>query len=207
MSYNVEKCLVLLYTQPDECPGGQVSRNHYAIVGFDKLGHFFVFVFYNTYYQFIKLLNQKIDVLIPIQIRQAVTDELKKSVERSKDTDYLYQLLYTASYSHFLELIKIDDDVKRNFYELLILKTTPNVKELQRQINTLTFERLGFSGNHKTAFEQIKSKIKPELSSDIVKTHYFFEFLEINYPQLIGGLLGSVTIMPNLEWHYLNIFK
>jgi hypothetical protein len=91
----------VLYTQPDECPGGRASRNHFPTYGFDEPGHFFVFVFYNTYYQFIELLNQKIDVLIPIQIRQSLndefklfdieqtsirqtpSDELKKSIERS----------------------------------------------------------------------------------------------------------------------------
>jgi len=49
----------------------------------------------------------------------------------------------------------------------------------------LTFERLGLTGNYQSSFEQVKLKIKPEQSSDIVKSHYFFEFLEINYPQLI----------------------
>lgn len=159
--------------------------------------------FYKVYYQIIDLLNQKIDILLPLQIRQTVsdefksfvfeqnsirqslTDELKESLINQEDTDYLFRLICNASFTHFVELIKIEDHTKRRFYELLILKTTPNVKELQRQINTLTFERLGLSGNYQSVFEQIQLKIKPEQSSDIVKTHYFFEFLEINYPQLI----------------------
>jgi len=159
--------------------------------------------FYKVYYQFRVLLNKKIDILIPIQIRQTVTDEfrtfdieqdsirqtasdeLKETTKHQKNIDYHYQLLSSASYSHFIELSKIEDDVKRNFYELLILKTTPSLKELQRQINTMTFERLGLTGNYQSSFEQVKLKIKPEQSADIVKSHYFFEFLEINYPQLI----------------------
>jgi predicted nuclease of restriction endonuclease-like (RecB) superfamily len=159
--------------------------------------------FYKTYYQFIALFNNKIDNLIPVQIRQSLTDEfiyfdmnetlirqslsdeLKESTYDKEDTEYLYNLINTASFTHFVELLKIEDHSKRKFYELLILKTTTNVRELQRQINTLTFERLGLSGNYKKVFEQIQLKIKPEQSRDIVKTHYFFEFLEINYPQLI----------------------
>jgi predicted nuclease of restriction endonuclease-like (RecB) superfamily len=84
-----------------------------------------------------------------------------------------------------VELIKISDEVKRSFYELLILKTQPNIRELRRQIQTLSYERLGFSQVKEIAFEQIEQKITPELSSDIVKSHYFFEFLHINQPQLI----------------------
>lgn len=159
--------------------------------------------FYKVYHQIIDLVNQKFDTLIPLPIRQTVSDELKsiayeqnrirqtlsdeliEAKNYQKDANYLYQLLCTASYSHFIELLKIEDEVKRKFYELLILKTTPNVRELQRQINSLTFERLGLSGNYQPSFEQIKHKINPGQSSDIVKSHYFFEFLGINYPQFI----------------------
>ena len=50
-----------------------------------------------------------------------------------------------ASFSHLVELIKIDDVLKRTFYELLIIKTTPSVRELRRAINTLSYERTGLS--------------------------------------------------------------
>jgi len=139
----------------------------------------------SLYYQIIDLLNQKIDILLPLQIRQTVSDEFKSFVFKQnsirqlstdeliesrinqEDTDYLYRLICNASFTHFVELIKIDDHTKRRFYELLILKTTPNVKELQRQINTLTFERLGLSGNYQSSFEQIQLRIKPEQSQDL----------------------------------------
>jgi predicted nuclease of restriction endonuclease-like (RecB) superfamily len=113
-------------------------------------------------------------------IRQSLSDESIKE----KD-DYFLKLLQSTSFSHFTELIKIDDHPKRRFYELLILKTTLSVRELQRQIQTLTYERFGLSQNKDVAFDQIQQKIIPEQSTDIVKSHYFFEFLDIKYPYLI----------------------
>lgn len=94
-------------------------------------------------------------------------------------------MLFSISYSHFVELIKITDDMKRKYYELLIVKTHSSVKELKRQIATLSYERIGLSKDKEIAFEQIKQKIVPERTGDIVKSHYIFEFLGINHPGLI----------------------
>jgi len=113
-------------------------------------------------------------------IRQSVTDEFAHAI-----SDYQLRLVKSTSFTHFVELIKIEDPTKRKFYELLILKTTPSVRELIRSIETLTYERFGLSGNKETAFEQIQRKIEPAMTTDIVKSHYFFEFLEINHPKLI----------------------
>jgi predicted nuclease of restriction endonuclease-like (RecB) superfamily len=82
-------------------------------------------------------------------------------------------------------LIKIAEPAKRQFYELFILKTTPSFRELQRAIRTLTYERFGLSGGKERTFQQILSKIQPSQSQDIIKSHYFFDFLDINHPHLI----------------------
>jgi predicted nuclease of restriction endonuclease-like (RecB) superfamily len=66
---------------------------------------------------------------------------------------------------------------KIKFYELLILKTTPSVKKLQRHINTLAYERLGLSNDVELSFDQMQQKIEPEQALDAVKSVYFFDFL------------------------------
>ena len=117
----------------------------------------------------LQIADNKVNV-----IRQSATDELE-----SYENSYLFSLIQTTSFTHFAELIQITDATKRKFYELLILKTTPSVKQLQRHIATLTFERVGFSQNTELAFAELKQKITPEQSSDIVKSHYFFNFLNL----------------------------
>ncbi len=94
-------------------------------------------------------------------------------------------LLTAASFHHFTELIKIEEPVKRRFYELIILKTTPSVRELRRQIETLTYERVNLSNDPVEAFNELISSIVPENSNQLVKSHYFFEFLNIHNPELI----------------------
>jgi predicted nuclease of restriction endonuclease-like (RecB) superfamily len=100
--------------------------------------------------------------------------------EKANSQPHLRELLQSASFSHFVELIKIDDPVKRQYYELLILKTTPSVRELRRQIETLSFERLGMSGNTALAFEDMARKISPQRPADMIRSHYVFDFLGLS---------------------------
>lgn len=159
--------------------------------------------FYLTYPQILGTTSKELQKLLPAQIRQTLSDEFQQIDNKEdgirqtlsdefkvdpideKNIAYLPKLLLATSFSHFVELIKIEDPIKRKFYELLILKTTPSVSELQRQIQTLCFERLGLSELTESSFEHLQQKIVPEQSSDIIKSHYFFEFLNINNPQII----------------------
>ena len=140
--------------------------------------------FYNTYPEIKEILFSKTNNLLPLAIRQSLTDELhlldnESSIIRQSPTDelklspkkkpdndfvnnsyFILTLIQQTSFTHFTELIKIENPTKRKFFELLILKTTPNVRELQRQINTLAFERVGLSENCGLAFEQLQRKIE-----------------------------------------------
>ncbi len=120
-----------------------------------------------------------------ITIRQSLTDEFGSNLPKSKSSEiyfdqtnpaYLLTLIQQASFTHFAELIKITDVNKRRFFELLIIKTTPNVKELQRQINTLSFERVGLSKNTDIAYNQLLSKIEPEKATDAIKSIFSSTF-------------------------------
>ena len=154
--------------------------------------------FYCAYPQILGLLSQEFKSIVSTtilgtlsqksQINQSVKNELFINTDVTNSnlkTDKIETLFLSTSYSHFVELIKIDDPTKRKFYELLILKTTPSVKELQRQINTLTFERLGLTDNKTIGFQELQRKIIPENKEDVIKSHYFFEFLNIKNTHLV----------------------
>jgi predicted nuclease of restriction endonuclease-like (RecB) superfamily len=155
--------------------------------------------FYVVYPEIFETLTPEYHNLIPVEIRQTLSDEfqftdnkvdmirqtLSDEFESLNNSNYLQRLLLSCSFSHIVELIKLEEQTKRKFYELLILQSTPSVRELQGQINALTYERLGLSQNKERAMEQIRNKITPEQNIDLVKSHYFFEFLNLNQPQLI----------------------
>ena len=53
------------------------------------------------------------------------------------------KLISSISFSHFIELMKIDNPVKRMYYEMLTIQTGLSVRELRRQIGALSYERVG----------------------------------------------------------------
>jgi predicted nuclease of restriction endonuclease-like (RecB) superfamily len=159
--------------------------------------------FYNTYPQILGLITQEFKNVLPADF---LPENAEKSILglptqelQNEDLKHISNIFQTISYTHFTELIKIDDSTKRRFYELLILKTQPSVKELKRQIDTLTFERVGLSENHKNSFDEVAKKIQPQQATDLVKSHYFFEFLNVGQPHLIEETELEQALVSHLQ--------
>lgn len=86
------------------------------------------------------------------------------------------------SWSHYCELMIIQDKDKRNFYEKECINSNWGVRELQRQLDTSLFERLLLSdgkANKEKVLELSKEGQIISKPSDIVKQPYVFEFLGI----------------------------
>jgi hypothetical protein len=91
--------------------------------------------------------------------------------------DYYQQLFQALAWSHFLELSRLDDRLKRSFYELEAVKSRWSIRELKRQVNNLLYERVGLSKDRAGVLalaEQGKLLDTPE---SIVRDPYFLEFL------------------------------
>jgi len=96
------------------------------------------------------------------------------------------KLLSNLSFSHFVELIKIKDPLKRAYYEIEAIKGVWSVRELKRQINSLSYERSAAADDPQFLSKQLglsSEKITPD---QLIKTPYVFDFL--NLPD---GILGS----------------
>ncbi|MCY7420807.1 MAG: PDDEXK nuclease domain-containing protein, partial [Chitinophagaceae bacterium] len=109
------------------------------------------------------------------------------------------KVIFSISYTHLTELIKIDDLLKRRYYEYLIITTQPAVKELKRQIHSLSFERLGLSADKTIAFKQLKQKIEPTTTNDLIKSHYFFDFLNLPASSMIGECHLEQALIEHLQ--------
>lgn len=133
--------------------------------------------------------------LVYPQISQALPDQLQNVISKSiKGQAALDQsgkvnikpekLLENLSFTHFSELIKINDEPKRTFYEIETIKSCWSTRELKRQINTLFFERTGLSKNKE---QMINDQNKSFLTSqEVLKDPFIFEFLEItNYDKVL----------------------
>lgn len=120
-----------------------------------------------------------IDKNILIQIRDLPNPEFK-----IPETHYK-RLFQDISYTHFAELIRLDDPLKRLFYEMETLKNTWSVSELKRQIGSLLYERTGLSKNKKKLLASLNDKINEPSSQDIIRDPYIFEFLGLKAQEVL----------------------
>ncbi|NWL02522.1 cytoplasmic protein [Flavobacterium collinsii] len=173
--------------------------------------------FYHRYPQIHALLEKELKSLLPdvffedfsienhsLSILGSAPQEFCGTFQEDGQS-HLYGLFQSVSYSHFTELIKISDSSKRRFYELLILKTQPTVKELKRQIDSLTYERIGLSQNHQHSFAEVLRSIAPQDTQDMVKSHYFFEFLNLAQPKLIEENELESALIEHLQQFMLEL--
>ena len=86
-------------------------------------------------------------------------------------------LLKQFTYSHFIELIRIDEPLKRIFYEIEGIKGNWSVRELKRQIGTLLYQRTGLSKDKNKLIKITHEKADPFVSEDLIRNPYIFEFV------------------------------
>lgn len=83
-------------------------------------------------------------------------------------------------WSHYLELIKIVDEKKRNFYLNEAINSRWSVRELQRQKDSLLYERLILSKDKEEVLELSKKGHNVYKGKDLVNDPFVLEFLNIN---------------------------
>ena len=152
-----------------------------------------------------KISNIKIDE----KKSQLITDQYVTK-KKNDDTlilnaEYHHQLIQNISFTHFVELIKIENKIKRKFYEILILKTFPSVEELKNKIATLSYERVGLSLNTETTFNDLQNKITPAKIGDAIKSIYFFDFLDLPNSHLLQENKLEEALTNHLEKFILEL--
>ena len=129
------------------------------------------------------------------QIMKELSKELRKSLGSGFSVSNLFNMrkLYITypkfqtvsgklSWSHYCELLSIENADDRNFYEKECLNSNWSVRELKRQLETSLFERLLLSegkNNKKKVYELSKVGQTLNAPEDVLKEPYVFEFLGV----------------------------
>jgi predicted nuclease of restriction endonuclease-like (RecB) superfamily len=133
-------------------------------------------------------------------IRRSPTAELQ-IVENNNDK-WMFPasfLLSKLSYTHIRNIIKIDNPIKRAFYELECVKGSWSVSELERQINTLYYERSGLSKNKEALSALVNRQAVQLQPKDIINTPVTLEFLNLNERALVTENDLEEAILDNLQ--------
>ncbi len=81
------------------------------------------------------------------------------------------------SWSHYVELLGVSDDLATSFYEKQCVIENWSVRELKRQINSVLFERIALSKDKKGVLNLAKKGQIIDNEIDIIKDPYILEFL------------------------------
>ncbi|MDL2256750.1 PDDEXK nuclease domain-containing protein [Bacteroidales bacterium OttesenSCG-928-I14] len=84
---------------------------------------------------------------------------------------------FNLSWSHYLKLMRIEDENERKFYEIESFKNGWSLRELERQYDSALYTRLTLSKNKDEILELSKKGQIIEQPKDAVKDPYVLEFL------------------------------
>ena len=127
----------------------------------------------------LELITNKISQTVSGQFhkkRESVTPELLNTNNTKTFSGEFYKLTWT----HYCELIKIEDEVKRKYFEKYAIQENLSVRDLKRQIYSLHYERLLMSKDKKGLIEYEKKKNIPSTPEEIIKDPYILEFLNLD---------------------------
>ena len=137
--------------------------------------------YFRQFYRVYPAIGQSLsDEFQQLKIGQSVIGQLQaNSLNTGELSMPSKKLINNLSFTHFLQLLPIENNLKRTFYEIETIKGNWSVRELKRQINSLYFERSAISKKPELLSQMVQKgseMIKPE---QILKDYYTFEFLGI----------------------------
>ena len=108
-------------------------------------------------------------------------------------------LSHKLSWSHYCELVKIDEELERSFYYQQNILDNWSISELKRQKNSGLFLRLALSKDKNEILKLAKQGQVIERPEDVVKDTFVLEFLKISEPYNYSETELEARLIDNLE--------
>ena len=142
-----------------------------------------------------------------IQIRQSLTAESengvwKLSTEHPQTETWMIpadRLFNRLSSTHLNTISGIENPVKGAFYEMETMRGCWSVKELERQIASLYYERSGLSKNKEALSALVQQQATLLQPKDVINTPVTLEFLGLNERALVTENDLEQSILDNLQ--------
>ena len=126
-----------------------------------------------------------------------------RQIERARQFFLLYPIASALrtqlNWSQYKMLIAIPDPDKREYYELEAVNNAWTGRELERQINSLLYERLLFSNDKESVLAVARKERIPETPQEVIKDPMVLEFLGLEKKptfyenDLEGAIISHIT--------------
>ncbi len=116
-------------------------------------------------------------------------------------------LSHKLSWSHYYELLKVEDDLAREFYEKQAIADNWTIRELRRQKKTALYHRIAIGKDKEKILELSKKGQIVNSEDDFVKNPHVFEFM--NFPENYEYNENDIekAIINNLQHFLLELGK
>ncbi len=126
------------------------------------------------------LMSVEVEVLPSSKNTSRTQKPIRGSVTPELPTPLPSEDVLSLSWTKIQELIRISDPWKRAFFENECLRQDWSVRELQRQVESLLYERTGLSINKKAVIERARKQARgsgPDSIAEIMRDPYILEFV------------------------------
>lgn len=134
----------------------------------------------------------------------SVIEKLRSSTAISKVSQEEWQtpvksLFYKLSATHLIYLSNISNDLKRAFYEQETIRGCWTVTELDRQVSSQYYERMGLSKDKKALQHLVAQKAQQLTPKDILHNPVTLEFLGLESQEVFTETKLETAILNNLQ--------
>jgi predicted nuclease of restriction endonuclease-like (RecB) superfamily len=114
---------------------------------------------------------------------------------------------FNLSWSHYLKLMRIDNEEERSYYQIEAYENSWSLRELQRQFDSGLYERLVLSRDKKAVKELSKKGQVIEKPKDTIKDPYILEFIGLPENSQYSETELEQKIIDKLEHFLLELGK
>lgn len=128
-------------------------------------------------------ISESLTRILQIQKTQSLTAEFKSEKTQTVSAEFNkvdYQTLasfFKLTFTHYVFLMRIEDEKERRFYKIESEKNNWSVRELKRQYDTALYTRLALSRDKEGILKLSEEGQIIEKPKDIIKDPYILEFL------------------------------
>lgn len=128
--------------------------------------------------------------------------EKQQTLSVKSEKEQTASVIFNLSWSHYLVLMRIENEDERKFYEIEATKNNWSVRELQRQFDSALYTRLVVSRNKEKVKELSEKGLVIEQPKDAIKDPYILEFLGLPEQTIYSESDLEQQIIDRLE-HFL----
>lgn len=101
----------------------------------------------------------------------------QQTLSVNSEKDLIQSLDFKISWSHYLKLMRIEDELERKFYEIETYKNNWSLRELNRQYDSALYTRISLSKDKNEILKLSEQGQIIEKPQDAVKDPYVLEFI------------------------------